>query len=85
MFTSIKVIMPLDAHSVISERLEHALESALNNVKHETLTGENAPYTIENSKILFVISLDETGINDALSQLIRGMRNKTIRFERWYC
>ena len=81
MFTSIKVIMPLDAHSVISERLEHALESALNNVKHETLTGENAPHTIENSKILFVISLDETGINDALSQLIRGMRNKTIRFE----
>ena len=80
MFTSIKVIMPLDAHCIISERLQHVLKSSFNNVKHETFTDVNSLKTLEKSAILFVISLDESGINHAVCQLIQKMRNKTIAF-----
>jgi multimeric flavodoxin WrbA len=72
--STIKVIMPLESGKHIPKRLEATLKNALINVKHETFTDINAMPEVFCGKILFVISIDESGLNHAVYRLIALMR-----------
>ncbi len=55
-------------------RLNAALSFALNGVSHETVCVKDALSNLRNRRVLFVIGVDESGLNDELCALIATLR-----------
>ena len=58
-----------------SERFSQALETALHGVPHERITTLDAP--LENERVLFAISLNESGVNHGYYDLLAFLRTHT--------
>jgi multimeric flavodoxin WrbA len=73
--------MPLDAGMHIPKRLEKVFKGTLANVKHKTFTDINTMPEVLQGKVLFVIAIDESGINHAVYRLIARMRISSMVFK----